>query len=118
MKVFIKISLVLIIFIFIISSFLFNINSYSFNVNDLSGDTFSNTDATNFANTIITLVTFIGSIVSVIVLIILGIKYMIGSAEEKAEYKKSMMPYLIGAALTFSASVIAGIVYNIAKNLG
>ena len=37
--------------------------------------------------------------VSVITLVVLGIKYMVGSIEERAEYKKSMIPYLIGAFL-------------------
>ena len=56
--------------------------------------------------------------VSVIVLLVLGIKYMIGSAEEKAEYKKTMIPYLVGAVLVFGASAIAQVVYSIAKQAG
>ncbi len=54
----------------------------------------------------------IGSIVSVLVLVILGIKYMMGSAEEKADYKKTLIPYLVGAVLVFAASNIAGLFYN------
>ena len=42
---------------------------------------------TNIGNQIITILSTVGSIASVIVLIILGLKYMMGSAEEKAEYK-------------------------------
>ena len=76
------------------------------------------TKVTNVGNQIITILTTIGVIASVIVLIVLGIKYMMGSAEEKAEYKKTMMPYVIGAALVFSASIIANIIYNIANNIG
>ena len=38
----------------------------------------------------------IGVIVSVIVLIVIGIKYKLGSVEEKAEYKKTMTGYIIG----------------------
>ncbi len=30
-----------------------------------------------------------------------------GSAEEKADYKKSLIPYVVGAALVFTASVFA-----------
>ena len=66
-------------------------------------------------NTIISWLTGIGMAVSVIVLLVLGIKYMIGSAEEKAEYKKTMIPYLVGAVLVFGASAIAQVVYSIAK---
>ncbi len=66
---------------------------------------------------IIQIVSVIGSIASVIVLIILGIKYMMGSAEEKAEYKKTLLPYIIGAALVFAATSIAGIVFQFTTNL-
>ena len=55
---------------------------------------------------------------SVIVLIILGLKYMMGSVEEKAAYKKTLLPYVIGAALVFAASAIAGIIYSFSINLG
>lgn len=56
---------------------------------------------------IVSIITTVGIIVAVIVLLILGIKYMMGSASEKAEYKKTMIPYLIGAVLIFGASAIA-----------
>lgn len=72
----------------------------------------------DIGNQIITIISTVGSIASVIVLIILGLKYMMGSAEEKAEYKKTLMPYIIGAALVFAASAIAGIVFSFAQNLG
>ena len=74
-------------------------------------------DLTNVGNQIVTILTTIGIIASVIILIVLGIKYMMGSAEEKAEYKKTMMPYVIGAALVFAASAIANILYNFLGNL-
>ena len=48
---------------------------------------------------------------------ILGIKYMIGSVEEKAEYKKTMMPYIIGTTILFAASTIVSIIYNVAIKL-
>ena len=37
---------------------------------------------------------------------------MMGSAEEKAEYKKTMIPYLVGALLIFAATTIVNVVYN------
>ena len=59
----------------------------------------------------------VGIVVSVIVLMVLGIKYMMGSAEEKAEYKKTFIPYIIGAILLFAASTIANVVYNFATTI-
>lgn len=66
---------------------------------------------------IIGIITTVGIVVSVIVLVILGIKYMVGSASEKAEYKKTMIPYLIGAILVFAASSIASIVMSVAQTV-
>lgn len=77
-----------------------------------------NTDSIkNLGNQIIGFVQVVGSVGAVLVLIILGIKYMIGSAEEKAEYKKTMIPYIIGAILVFAASNIAGFIFNFAKGI-
>ena len=91
--------------------------SYGFGVDDLPGNPNGTGEIENIGNSIITILTSIGIVVSVVTLIIIGIKYMIGSTEEKAEYKKSLMPYVIGAGLVFAASVIAQIVYNVAKSI-
>ena len=48
---------------------------------------------------------------------ILGIKYMTGSAEEKAEYKKTMVPYLVGAVILFGAAAIAQGVISISQGI-
>lgn len=53
----------------------------------------------------------IGIILSVIMLAVLGIKYMTGSVEQRADYKKTLVPYFIGAILVFSAPTIANIIY-------
>ena len=73
-------------------------------------------DVTKIGNQLIGIITTVGVVVAVIILLVLGIKYMMGSAEEKAEYKKTLMPYIIGAALVFAASAIAGIVFNFADS--
>ena len=56
-----------------------------------------------------------GTLAAVAILIVLGIKYMLGSTEEKYEYKKTMIPYLIGAVFIFGATRIAGYVYDFAS---
>ena len=72
---------------------------------------------TGIGQTIISWISIAGVVISVVVLTILGIKYMIGSASEKAEYKKTMIPYLVGAVLIFGASAIAGVVVNMVSGL-
>ena len=84
----------------------------------LTGSSNANTTTMqNIGNQIITVVSVAGSIVSVVVLIVLGIKYMMGSASEKAEYKKTFIPYLIGAILVFAASNLASMIYNFANTI-
>lgn len=61
----------------------------------------------NIGNQIATIIRNVGIVAAVIIIMVLGIKYMIGSAEEKAEYKKTFIPYIIGALLLFGASGIA-----------
>lgn len=59
----------------------------------------------------------VGIVIAVVILMIIGIKYMMGSAEEKAEYKKTMIPYIVGAVLIFAASTIANLAYNFATSI-
>ena len=85
-------------------------------INTIDGK--GNVDVTQIGtvgNKIATILRAIGTVLLVVVLMVLGIKYMMGSAEEKAEYKKTMIPYLVGAILVFGATQIAGAVLNFAK---
>ena len=58
----------------------------------------------------------VGIIASVVLLVVIGILYMLGSTEEKVDYKKSMIPYLIGVVLIAAASSIANFVYKLANH--
>ncbi len=77
-----------------------------------AGSNIETTQLNSWINTIINVVATVGSGAAIIVLIVLGIKYMMGSAEEKAEYKKTLFPYIIGAAFVFGASALTGVIYN------
>ena len=66
---------------------------------------------------IVNVISTAGVVVAVIVLLVLGIKYMMGSASEKAEYKKTMIPYLVGAILIFGASAITKVVVALGSGL-
>lgn len=57
-------------------------------------------------STILSVITSIGMIVAVLMSGILGLKYMLGSVEEKADYKKDMIPYLVGAILLFGICTV------------
>lgn len=74
-------------------------------------------DITNVGNKIMGILQVVGILTAVIILMVLGIKYMMGSAEEKAEYKKTMIPYIVGAILIFAASTIANAIYKFVSNI-
>ncbi len=93
-----------------IESDLGDLNSY---IDDTSGSS----RITSMAGTIVSAIQIVGTIISVAVLIVIGIKYMMGSIEEKAEYKKSLIPYIIGAFLLFTGSLIPQLIYTISQNL-
>ena len=71
----------------------------------------------DIGNAIIGAIRAIGTIVSVAIFAVLGIKYMTGSVEERAEYKKTMVPYLIGALLLFGITSLLGIIVNVVQSL-
>ena len=70
----------------------------------------------NLGGVIIAYVTNAAMVISVVMIAVLGVKYMLGSSEEKAEYKKSLVPLLVGAVLVFGAAAIAKIVVNLATS--
>ena len=75
-------------------------------------------DPTEFrqkANKVIGIIQVCGSIFSVIALIAIGIRYMFSSIEEKAEYKKTMMGYIIGCVMVFCLTNILAFVYDLAN---
>ena len=87
----------------------------AFNISDINAATTTNADdpMKKMGSTILTVVTNAGMIIAVVVIAIIGVKYMVGSTEDKSEYKKSLMPYLIGAVLVFGASAIAKMVQGL-----
>lgn len=80
-------------------------------------DTAAGEQVKGIGEQIIGIIQVVGSLVAVGVIVVLGIKYMMGSASEKAEYKKVMLPYIIGAVLIFAGVNIASAIYNMANKL-
>ena len=54
----------------------------------------------------------ISVIASVIILMVVGVKFMLGSTEEKAEYKKSLMPLVVGIVVVVGATSIATFLFG------
>ena len=67
----------------------------------------------SIGNKIVNIIQVVGIVIAVVVLLVIGIKYMIGSASEKAEYKKTMIPYIVGAILIFAGTSIVKVIYSV-----
>lgn len=70
-----------------------------------------------FAKTILSAITITGVVICIITVMFLGMKYMVGSVEEKAEYKKTMIPIIVGMIMLVCTSTIVSIIYEIVSQL-
>lgn len=68
--------------------------------------------ALDIAKKITSIVSIVSGIIFVATILILGIKYMMGSLEERANYKKTMIPVVIGGIMIFGITTILQIIMN------
>lgn len=67
------------------------------------------------ANSIISGISLIGTIIAAVAIIVMGIRYMLASVSERAQYKETMIPYIIGAVMVFTISNFVKIIYELVK---
>lgn len=91
---------------------------YGLTPSDMKGTDPQSNDIKDLGNKIIGILQTVGIVLSVVILIILGIKYMMGSAEEKAEYKKTMIPFIVGAIVIMAAPTLAKGIFAMVQSLG
>lgn len=66
---------------------------------------------------IATLIRTVGILASIISLSIIGIKFMYGSVDERAQYKQTLVPWVIGAIMVFAMTTIPTIIYEISGGI-
>lgn len=71
----------------------------------------------DLGNTIIGAIQIIGTIIAVVTLMIIGFRYMFGSVEAKANYKETMIPYIIGAVMLFTIPNLLRVIYDLIKGI-
>lgn len=95
--------------------------SGKFNPNDYEPDSRTTVSNANelekIGNRFMGVLMTIGTVLSVVVLMGIGVKYMMGSVEEKAQYKKTLFPYVVGASLVFGITTIIQILSGVAQNI-
>jgi len=71
--------------------------------------------AKDITGMVLAVVQAVGISAAVIMLIVLGIKYMSAAPNDRAEIKKHMVVYVVGAILLFAASTAVGIIRTFTK---
>ena len=71
----------------------------------------------NLANNVLGYVQFFGYALAIGMLLYIGIKYMMASANEKADLKKGSINYVIGAVLVAGATFIVSIFVSIGGSI-
>ena len=77
-----------------------------------SGSTSDLHGAEDVFQTVINILWVVSIIVTIIVIMVIGLKYIIGSTQEKAEYKKSLIPLMVGALLIVFATTIVKFLFQ------
>lgn len=108
--------IIVIFAVIILISIIFIPKSFAVKPSDITGDDDPGIEMT-FMDKTVDMLTKIGAFAAVGAMMVIGIKYMTGSLEEKAEYKKTMLPYMIGCILIFGASIIAPKVMDMFKDI-
>lgn len=67
----------------------------------------------NIAANVVKLIRNVAAIAAVVIISILGIKYMMGSTEERADYKKSFIPLIVGIVVVVAAASIASLLFSL-----
>ena len=71
--------------------------------------------AIEMAGKILKIVRTCGVVAAMVVLSIIGLKYMLASLDEKANYKENMIPYIVGCALLVLCTTLPSIIYSIVQ---
>lgn len=84
---------------------------------DLSNAGEAKKGVTNITSSVLTLIRYAGSGIAMIMLTFIFIKYMLSAASERAELKKNLIPFTIGAIVLFAASNIVGLMKTVADEM-
>ncbi len=80
------------------------------NVNSATGGDIG--EAATIGGNIVNWIWGISIVVAVVVVMITGLKFIVGSTQEKAEYKKSLIPLVVGVLILVFATTIVKVLFG------
>lgn len=111
-KIIKKIAIImLMLFIIFLEYKTFAIKASDLNPND-RGLGYLNNSIKYFGGSVLGTIRNIAAISSVILIAIFGLKFMFGSVDQKAEYKKYFMPLIVGMVVVVSGTSIASFIWD------
>lgn len=80
---------------------------------NISGDTAAAGNLTTLAGKVVGLIQIASAVAAVVLVAVFGFKFIMGSANEKADYQKSFVPLIIGVIVVFAATSIAKLLFGL-----
>lgn len=79
----------------------------------ITADTKAASELTTMAGKVIGLIQIASAVAAVILIAVFGFKFILGSANEKADYQKSFIPLIVGVVVVFAATSIAKLLFGL-----
>ena len=79
----------------------------------ITADTAAAGELTTMAGKVIGLIQVASAVAAVILIAVFGFKFILGSANEKADYQKSFIPLIVGVIVVFAATSIAKLLFGL-----
>ena len=80
---------------------------------NIQGDPGAAKDLTQIAGKVVGLIQIASAVLAVILVAVFGFKFILGSANEKADYQKSFIPLIVGVVVVFAATSIAKLLFGL-----
>lgn len=120
-KVLFKIALTILVLIVVIAniSTCFATTPANFNFDDFdkTADSSLTTPVRDATGAILSVVRIVGTGVAIIILAVVGMKYMIASPGDRADFKKAAIQYVVGAVIVFGASNILTVLIPVFRTI-
>ena len=79
----------------------------------VQGDATTAGDLTKIDGKVVGLIQIASAVLAVVLVAVFGFKFILGSANEKADYQKSIIPLIVGVVVVFAATSIAKLLFGI-----
>lgn len=70
-------------------------------------------ELTRIAGQVVNLIQIASAVAAVVLIAVFGFKFILGSANEKADYQKSFIPLIVGVVVVFAATSIAKLLFGL-----